>query len=90
MNNLFQRKWHWLIQVKDESQIKLVEDILKSIDEDEFDWYYPAWLVRTEPDCIYVWKYEVDENIFYKKCFEANIVVRVVSCYDENSFWSLI
>ena len=78
MTSPFTYKGYGRIYVKKEEDIKKVENILKSLDEFEFD-YYPEGLVTTldyYPNVIYVGKYEPNFNI-EDECISKGIQVFV-------------
>lgn len=66
--------------------IQKVENIIKELNEFEWDYYYPKDLVASleeYPNVVYVGKFEFDEDLFKQICKEKNIPVLVFDSGDD-------
>lgn len=74
----FTYKGYGRIYVRTPEDIQVVEDLLRELDQNEFDYYYPGDLVTTfdkYPWCVYTGKYEQNLKELKQVCAERNIPI---------------
>ena len=78
----FTRKGYGRIYVKNESDIQKVKDIMREVDEGEFDGYFPSKLITTfdkYPQLEYTGKFEdMDMHKVSTICFKKGIEILVI------------
>lgn len=82
MANTFNRKSYWAIYVDTKENIARVKEIIKIVDEYEYD-YIPSDLIKPMSDfwqVWYTWKFDdIDMGIIEKLCFNEGIHIL---CYN--------
>jgi hypothetical protein len=87
--NPFVKKGYGRIYVMDPARVKQVAEIVREVDPDEFECYYPqgkrpliaAWTGTVE--LVYTFKYEACMDTITARCWRAGIAVWCISQRDE-------
>lgn len=77
-------KGNAVIVVNSTDDIQRVKDIIRAMDDHEFEYYFPENLVQTFPYYMeYVGKFELDVDDFNQRCDIEGIKTRI---FTENDF----
>jgi hypothetical protein len=90
--NPFVKKGYGRIYVMDRSKIKRVAEIVKEVDPDEFECYFPragdplivSWPEDGVVRLIYTYKYEACMDAITARCWREGIAVWCISQRDES------